>query len=324
MLKPTLPGWKVECVGDDIAWMKFSEGQLRAINPESGFFGVAPGTSVDSNPNAMITVQHDTIFTNVALTPEGDIWWEGMTQTPPARLTDWKGRPWTPTSSEPAAHPNARFTVSAAQSPIIDELWEDPHGVPIEAVLFGGRRRECIPLVYKSRGWEHGVFMGSIMSSETTAAAKGELGKLRHDPFAMLPFCGYHMGDYFKHWLDIGAKNSGAKLPGFYYVNWFRKNAANKWLWPGFGDNVRVLKWIFEHKEKDAVDTLIGKVPTPAGLDLSNLNIPAVHLKELLTVDESQWKTEVREIEQYYSTFNDKIPIQLRNELKNLKKRLSL
>jgi len=323
MLRSALPGWKVECVGDDIAWMRFSEGNLRAINPESGFFGVAPGTSFTSNPNAMETIQRDTLFTNVALTNEGDIWWEGMTGTPPDKLIDWNGNPWSSNSKTPAAHPNARFTVAASQSPIIDDHWEDPKGVPISAILFGGRRATNIPLIYGARSWEHGVFLGSIMSSETTAAATGKVGQLRHDPFAMLPFCGYNMGDYFGHWLNVGKKNASSKLPGFYYVNWFRKNESGDWLWPGFGDNIRVLKWIFERSDKSFVDHPIGKLPQPQDLDLSNLSVPTQNLKELLNVDRKAWGEEVQELETYYKTFGDRLPPQLSQQLATLKHNLT-
>ncbi|MEA3218780.1 MAG: phosphoenolpyruvate carboxykinase, partial [Acidimicrobiia bacterium] len=284
MLIPTLPGWKVETIGDDIAWMKFGEdGRLYAINPEAGFFGVAPGTSTDTNPNAMATIEHDTFFTNVARTPEGDVWWEGMTPERPSQLTDWRGNPWTPESGTPAAHPNARFTVRADQNPACAPEWEDPRGVPISAILFGGRRATNVPLVTESRDWEHGVFLGSIMSSEKTAAAAGTVGEVRFDPFAMLPFCGYNMGDYFAHWLKIGRQANPSKLPRLFWVNWFRKGPEGAFPWPGFGETSRVLKWVVERVNgtASAETTAIGLVPTPDALDTSGLDLSPDVLHEL-------------------------------------------
>ncbi|PJD97060.1 MAG: phosphoenolpyruvate carboxykinase (GTP) [Parachlamydia sp.] len=326
MLTPTLPGWKVETVGDDIAWMKFgADGRLYAINPESGFFGVAPGTSFKSNPNAMQTIKQHTIFTNVAKTDEGDVWWEGMTPTPPAHLINWLNHEWTPASQEKAAHPNARFTVPASQCPIIDPAWEDPKGVPISAILFGGRRASVVPLVYESLSWQHGTFLGASVSSQTTAAAAGEVGKLRHDPFAMLPFCGYHMGDYFAHWLQLGRTHDAAKLPKIYYVNWFRQNADGSWLWPGFGENSRVLKWIFERTSNQAegVKTPIGILPSPAALDTSGLNISTEKLQKLLEVNPEEWKSEVAELRDYFKLFGEKLPQGITDELNALENRLN-
>ncbi len=324
MLNPTLPGWKVETVGDDIAWMKFAaDGRLHAINPEFGFFGVAPGTSMKSNPNAMLTAQKNSIFTNCALTPDGDVWWEEMTDAPPAELTDWLRRPWTPKSGRKAAHPNARFTTPAKQCPVISSEWENPAGVPISGILFGGRRATVVPLVNEALSWQHGTFLGSIMSSETTAAAAGAVGALRHDPFAMLPFCGYHMGDYFAHWLKFGA-TSGAKLPGIYYVNWFRKSAEGKFLWPGYGENSRVLKWIFERVTGtgQAVETPIGRLPAPGALDLSGLTVPEAALSELLRVDVDGWLAEVPLMKQHFEKFGARLPSGLREELGALEQRL--
>jgi len=325
MLTPTLPGWKVETIGDDIAWMKFgSDGRLYAINPEAGFFGVAPGTSTSSNPNAMESLRENSIFTNVALTDGGDVWWEGMSEHPPEHLISWLGEDWTPASDKKAAHPNARFTAPAAQCSIIDPAWENPAGVPISAILFGGRRSGVVPLVAESLSWRHGTFMGASTSSEMTAAAAGVVGKLRHDPFAMLPFCGYHMGDYFAHWLSIGRRASPQTLPKIYYVNWFRKNKAGNWLWPGFGENCRVLKWIFERCQgvADAIETPIGHLPTPAALDLAGLDIPKAHLKELLQVDNAAWKKEVKELRNYFKLFGDKLPEGIQQELDALASRL--
>ncbi len=325
MLIPTLPGWKVETVGDDIAWMKFGEdGRLYAINPEYGFFGVAPGTSMQSNCNAMKTIAGDTIFTNVALTPQGDVWWEGMSGAKPARLTSWLGKEWTPESNEPAAHPNARFTAPAGRCPCIDPQWEDPDGVPISAILFGGRRPSVIPLVHEAFDWRHGVFLGSVISSERTAAADGAVGAVRRDPFAMLPFCGYHMADYFAHWLCLGNRHDPAKLPRIYYVNWFRKNQDGKWLWPGYGENCRVLKWIFERCDgvDNAVQTPIGCVPAPDALDTTGLDISAADLKELFHVDRDQWLNEAAAIRSFYETFAARLPRQLVEELDALEARL--
>jgi phosphoenolpyruvate carboxykinase (GTP) len=326
MLIPTLPGWKIETVGDDICWMKFgSDGRLYATNPEAGFFGVAPGTSDKTNPNAVAMLTHDCVFTNVAETDEGDIWWEGLTDTPPAHLTDWKGQDWTPESGTPAAHPNARFTVGAGQCPSIAPEWEDPAGVPISAILFGGRRATNVPLVTESFDWEHGVFLGSIMSSETTAAQAGAVGKLRFDPFAMLPFCGYNMGDYFAHWLEIGAATDAAKLPKLFWVNWFRRGDDGSFLWPGFGENSRVLKWILERVtgEGDAVATAIGRVPAEGALDTTGLDLDPGVLAELTTVDREKWRQELTQIEAHYETFGERLPGVLHDQLKDLEKRLA-
>ncbi|HLI33117.1 MAG TPA: phosphoenolpyruvate carboxykinase (GTP) [Solirubrobacteraceae bacterium] len=325
MLVPTLPGWKVETIGDDIAWMKFGEdGRLYAINPEAGFFGVAPGTNERTNPNAMKTLRDQTIFTNCALTDDGDVWWEGMTEQPPAHLIDWHGNDWTPGSDVPAAHPNARFTVSAAQNPAAAPEWQDPRGVPIDAILFGGRREGVVPLVREAFDWEHGVFLGSIMSSETTAAAAGAVGKLRHDPFAMLPFCGYHMADYFAHWLEIGGATDAAKLPRIYYVNWFRKDAEGRFLWPGYGENSRVLEWICRRcdDEADARETPIGLVPTVEALNTEGLSIDREQLEQLLAVDPQAWSKELPAIHQHFARFGARLPQQLRDQLARLEQRL--
>jgi phosphoenolpyruvate carboxykinase (GTP) len=324
MMIPTIPGWKVETVGDDIAWMKFGDdGRLYAINPEAGFFGVAPGTGADTNPNALATLHANCIFTNVAETDEGDIWWEGLSE-PPDHLTDWKGNDWTPEADAPAAHPNARFTAPAAQCPSIAPEWEDPRGVPISAILFGGRRATNVPLVTESFDWGHGVFLGSIMSSETTAAQAGAVGKLRFDPFAMLPFCGYNMGDYFAHWLDIGRRD-GAQLPKLYWVNWFRKGDDGSFLWPGFGDNSRVIKWIIERLDDaaEAVDTPIGRVPTPDALDVTGLDLDAATIERLVSVDVETWREEVPQIEEHYAFIGKALPADLRDELAELEKRLA-
>ncbi|MGE5282033.1 MAG: phosphoenolpyruvate carboxykinase (GTP) [Chloroflexota bacterium] len=324
MLIPTLPGWKVETIGDDIAWMKFgADGRLYAINPEAGFFGVAPGTGEKTNPNAMKTVARDSIFTNCAKTDDGDIWWEGMTKEPPAHLIDWHGEDWTPDSDKPSAHPNARFTTPASACPAIAPEWEDPAGVPIDAFLFGGRRSKVVPLVREAFGWEHGVFLGSIMSSETTAAAAGEVGKLRHDPMAMLPFCGYHMGDYFGHWLKVGA-GEGARMPRVFYVNWFRKDDEGNFLWPGFGENSRVLEWVFRRCEgkAEAVETPIGNVPAPGALNTEGLEISDEEVAELLAVDPAEWKVELPAMHQHFARFGAHLPDELHEQLADLERRL--
>lgn len=324
MLLPTLPGWKVETVGDDIAWMKFREdGKLYAINPEAGFFGVAPGTSYKTNPSAMETIKRRALFTNVALTDEGDVYWEGISESIPTHLTDWRGHSWTPTSNTKAAHPNSRFTVAAKQCPVIDPQWESPEGVPISAILLGGRRSDTTPLVAESFHWQHGVFYGASMSSEMTAAAAGTIGKLRHDPFAMLPFCGYHMGDYFAHWLKMG-KNQ--KTPPIYYINWFRKSPEGKWLWPGFGENIRVLKWIFERiaGKLSAKQTPIGNVPLPGDLDISGLSISQEQCADLFKIDRQKWLDEALRLEGYFKQFGTKFPVELSHELASLKERLVL
>jgi len=325
MLVPTLPGWKVETIGDDIAWMKFGDdGRLYAINPEAGFFGVAPGTSEKTNANAMASVSKNSIFTNVALTSDGDVWWEDMTDEPPASLTDWRGQSWTPGSETPAAHPNARFTAPAVQCPSIAPEWEDPKGVPISAILFGGRRASNVPLVTEARDWNHGVFLGSIMSSEKTAAAAGNLGQVRFDPFAMLPFMGYNVGDYISHWLEIGSNADPEKLPSLFWVNWFRKDEEGKFLWPGFGENCRVLKWVLERVEGsgEATETAIGNVPSPSGLDLDGLDLTESRLRELLSVDNSRWAEEVPLIESHFAFIGERLPNTLVNELEELKHRL--
>ncbi len=324
MLNPSLPGWKIETVGDDICWMRFGEdGQLYAINPESGFFGVAPGTSMQSNPNAMRTLESNTIFTNVALTDDGDVWWEGMTDTPPNNLTDWKGNKWSPKSGEPAAHPNSRFTADIAQCPVVAPEWDSPQGVPISAILFGGRRQSVTPLVTQATDWEHGTFMGTIIASEMTAAAFGTLGKLRRDPMAMLPFCGYNMADYWGHWLKVGQQDN-AILPNIFYVNWFRKNEADNFIWPGFGENSRVLKWVFERCDgtADAVNTPIGNMPTPNGLDLTGLTLSEQDMSQLLDVDIKGWLAELDGIEAYYAKFGDKLPEALSQQVTKLRHRL--
>jgi phosphoenolpyruvate carboxykinase (GTP) len=324
MLIPTLPGWKVETIGDDIAWMKFGEdGRLYAINPEAGFFGVAPGTGEKTNPNAMKTVARDSIFTNCAKTDDGDVWWEGMTPEPPAHLIDWHGEDWTPGSDKPSAHPNARFTTPAADCPSIAPEWEDPAGVPIDAFLFGGRRSKVVPLVREGFGWEHGVFLGSIMSSETTAAATGEVGKLRHDPMAMLPFCGYHMGDYFAHWLKMGARE-GVRMPRVFYVNWFRKDDEGSFLWPGFGENSRVLEWIFRRcaGTAEAEETPIGLVPAAGELNTDGLDVSADEVAELLAVDPDEWRVELPAIQQHFARFGEHLPDELHEQLADLERRL--
>jgi len=324
MLVPTIPGWKAETVGDDIAWMKFGDdGQLYAINPEAGFFGVAPGTSEKSNLNAMKTLHGNCVFTNVALTRDHDIWWEGMTDTEPAELTDWIRRPWTPASDRTAAHPNARFTAPARQCPVIADEWEDPKGVPISAILFGGRRATTVPLVTEAFDWQHGTFLGSIMASEKTAAAAGTIGELRRDPMAMLPFCGYHMGDYFAHWLKVGSRE-GAKMPRIFYVNWFRKDDQGKFIWPGFGENSRVLEWVFGRcdEEAEAVETPIGRLPTADALNTEGLDLDRSKLEELLEVDVDGWKQELPLIDEHLSKFGDKLPQGLRDELEALRRRL--
>ncbi|KIC71156.1 phosphoenolpyruvate carboxykinase (GTP) [Candidatus Protochlamydia amoebophila] len=325
MMKPTLPGWKIETVGDDIAWMKFGEdGQLYAINPEAGFFGVASGTAMQTNPNAMLTIDRQVIFTNVALTDEGDVWWEGMTETPPQHLVNWLGHEWTPQSKEKAAHPNSRFTVAAKQCPVIDSKWEDPKGVPISAILFGGRRSHTIPLICEAFNWQHGTFLGASISSETTAASTGEVGKLRHDPFAMLPFCGYHMGDYFNHWLKMGLKK-GVKLPKIFYANWFRKGDKGDYLWPGFGENCRVLKWIFERTsgKGQAIRTPIGYLPTEESIDTQGLVLKPQVMEKLLQVDREAWQKEIQEIRHYFTRFGNKLPQAIQEEWQQLKDRFN-
>ena len=328
MLEPTIPGWKVETLGDDIAWMRFGEdGRLRALNPEYGFFGVAPGTGWDTNANAMRTIeQGNSIFTNVALTDDGDIWWEGMTDEPPAHLTDWLGRDWTPDSGEVSSHPNSRFCTPAGQCPTIAREWEDPNGVPISAIFFGGRRASTIPLVTEARDWTHGVFMGATLSSETTAAATGAVGVVRRDPFAMLPFIGYHAGDYFDHWISVGKEHDAAKLPRIFYVNWFRRSAEGKFVWPGFGENGRVLKWAIERMSgtADARETPIGRVPTPAALDTVGLDLSPEDLEVCLNVDADEWRAELPQITEWFEKFGDKLPTVLWTELDGLKARLGL
>ena len=324
MLTPTIPGWKVETIGDDICWMKYGDdGQLYAINPEAGFFGVAPGTSMDSNRNAMLTLTSNSVFTNVAKTDDGDVWWEEMSDEAPAHLTDWKGNDWTPDSDTPAAHPNARFTCPASQCPVIADEWEDPKGVPISAILFGGRRATVVPLVHEARDWAHGTFMGTIIASEMTAAAFGKIGQLRRDPMAMLPFCGYNMADYWGHWLKMG-KKEGAKLPKIFYTNWFRKSDEGSFLWPGFGENSRVLKWIFGRCDgtAEAIDTPIGQVPTMDALDLDGLNLDDAAIAELLKVDVDGWLQEIPSIIEYYESFGSHCPEELKQEVKELRKRL--
>ena len=328
MLIPTIPGWKVETIGDDIAWMKFGkDGRLYAINPEAGFFGVAPGTSMRSNPNAMHSIEKDTIFTNVALTEDGDVWWEGMETEPGEKLIDWKGNVWTKASGEKAAHPNARFTAKASNCPAIADEWEDPNGVPISAFLFGGRRPSTVPLVHEATSWNHGVFMASIIGSEITAAALDlKAGTIRRDPFAMLPFCGYNMGDYFKHWVKLGANADASKLPKIFYVNWFRKTPEGKWLWPGYGDNSRVLKWIFDRCDNaiEARQTAIGFMPNPEDIDISGMKDTTLDdMKQLLSVDVEGWKKEVEGIKEHYKKFGDKLPKELADELAALESRLN-
>ncbi|EOR72939.1 phosphoenolpyruvate carboxykinase [Thermobifida fusca TM51] len=325
MLQPTIPGWKVETIGDDIAWMRFGEdGRLYAINPEYGFFGVAPGTGESTNANAVKALWGNSIFTNVALTDDGDVWWEGLTDEPPAHLTDWRGRDWTPDSGEPAAHPNARFTTPASQAPTIAPEWEDPNGVPISVILFGGRRATAVPLVVEAFNWQHGVYLGANVASERTAAAEGKVGELRRDPFAMLPFCGYNMGDYFGHWLKIGRQTDPDKLPRIYYVNWFRKNDEGKFIWPGFGENSRVIKWIIERLEGKAAaqDTPIGRVPTPEALDTEGLDISQEDLELLLSVDREVWRQEADLVPDFFNSFGDRLPKELWDEYEALRQRL--
>jgi phosphoenolpyruvate carboxykinase (GTP) len=325
MMQPTLPGWKVTTLGDDIAWIRVGkDGRLYAMNPETGFFGVAPGTSAGSNPHALESCAKNTIFTNVVLTPDGDVWWEDMGVPAPAKGIDWEGNEWTPGSGKKGAHANSRFTAPAAQCPVMDSEWENPEGVPLSAILFGGRRPSTIPLVNEAFDWEHGVFMGSACGSETTAAALGKAGVLRRDPFAMLPFCGYNMGDYFAHWLSFAQRTDRAKLPKVYFVNWFRKNSDGKFMWPGYGDNSRVLKWICERVEGtgQAEKTAIGNVPPPGALDLAGLNLSAAHASQLLTVDVEGWKKEIADVAANYTKFGEQLPAALNAQLDNLRQRL--
>lgn len=321
MLVPTIPGWKAETVGDDICWMKFGDdGRLYAINPEAGFFGVAPGTGYDTNANAMDTLWGNCLFTNTALTDDGDVWWEGMSGAAPARATDWKGNAWTPETDTPAAHPNARFTAPASQCPSMAPEWQDPAGVPISAILFGGRRRTTVPLVTEAFDWDHGVFLGSIMASETTAAQQGAVGNLRFDPMAMLPFCGYNMGDYFAHWLKIGRSTDASKLPKIFFVNWFRRDEDGRFLWPGFGENSRVLKWVFERIDgtAGAERTAIGNLPKTSDLDLSGLNVDDADLNAILSVDVNGWKSAIPQVHDHFKQFGNKLPSELQTALKEL------
>ncbi|WP_404435683.1 phosphoenolpyruvate carboxykinase (GTP) [Microbacterium aerolatum] len=324
MLRPTIPGWKVETLGDDIAWIRPGEdGRMWAINPEAGFFGVAPGTGESTNVTAIETLWGNTIFTNVALRPDGDVWWEGLTDTPPANLIDWEGNDWTPDSGRPAAHPNSRFTVSAAQCPQISEDWEE--AVPLDVILFGGRRASNVPLVVEATDWTHGVFLGSTISSERTAAAEGTVGELRRDPFAMLPFCGYNMGDYFAHWLKVGRELRFDRAPRIFQVNWFRRGSDGRFLWPGFGDNARVIDWIIRRisGEVAAVDSPIGRLPLTADLNLDGIDVPAEDLEELFAVDPAAWAQEAESTEAFYDTFGDTLPAALRTELASLRYRLA-
>ena len=324
MLTPTIPDWKVETVGDDICWMKFADdGRLHAINPEAGFFGVAPGTSMDTNANALLALKSNSVFTNVAKTDDGDIWWEEMTKEVPAHLVDWQGNDWTPESGKPAAHPNARFTAPAAQCPVIAKEWEDPEGVPISAILFGGRRASVVPLATEALDWQHGTFLGTIVASEMTAAAFGAIGQLRRDPMAMLPFCGYNMADYWSHWLKMG-ETEGAQMPKIYYVNWFRKNEAGKFMWPGFGENIRVLKWVFERcsSTAEAIETPIGNMPTLDSIDFDGLDMAEQDLANLLRVDINGWLNELPDIEKYYAQFGARLPKELTRQVQNLRQRL--
>ena len=326
MLVPTIPGWKAETIGDDICWMKYGpDGQLYAINPEAGFFGVAPFTSDETNINAMHTMWGNSIFTNTAITEDGDVWWEGMTKETPARVTDWKNQTWTPETETPAAHPNARFTTPASQCPSIAPEWQDPAGVPISAILFGGRRRTTVPLVTQAFDWNHGVFLGSIMASETTAAAGGQVGKLRFDPMAMLPFCGYNMADYFKHWLQVGTKTDKEKLPQIFFVNWFRRDEEGNFMWPGYGENSRVLKWVFERLNGTATanKTAIGYLPTTDSLDTSGLDVKPTDLAELLSVDNPGWLEAVPQIRDHFATFGDRLPSELTTALNELESSLN-
>jgi phosphoenolpyruvate carboxykinase (GTP) len=330
MLTPKLPGWKVQCVGDDIAWMRFgADGRLYAINPEAGFFGVAPGTSTTSNPNAMAAIAKNTIFTNVALTPDNDVWWEGMTKELPKRVKNWRGADCSPEGGEEAAHPNARFTVAASQCPVIDPDWENPAGVPIDGIIFGGRRSTTVPLVYEALNWEHGVFIGSVVNSETTAAAFGARGVLRPDPFAMKPFCGYNMGDYFQHWLNTGASAPfPQKAPRIFHVNWFKKSPSGRFMWPGFGDNARVLKWMFERLDGTAraVQTPVGLMPDPTtGIDIAGLpDVRHETMQELLRVDPAEWQTEVAAYRDFHAQLGARLPARMTTQLDALKYRLSV
>jgi len=326
MLVPTIPGWKAETIGDDICWMKFGDdGRLYAINPEAGFFGVAPGTSHETNHNAMETLWGNSIFTNTALTDQGDVWWEEMSDEPPARATDWRGNQWNPEIDTPAAHLNARFTAPASQCPVMAPEWEDPAGVPISAILFGGRRRTTVPLVSEAKSWEHGVFLGSIMASEKTAAAEGTAGELRFDPMAMLPFCGYNYGDYFDHWLSMPQKTEPSKLPKIFFVNWFRRDENGRFLWPGFGENSRVLKWVFERCDgaADAVDTPIGLLPPKEALDLDGVHVDAADLDEILSVDVDGWTSAIPQIRDHFARFGDKLPAQLNTQVNELESALN-